>query len=261
MEKLCSIKTRVNGKNTYLFINEELKLGVERENNIFISSTISPFQFIAFCLASLAGQLERNYKLEDKKITVLENGSPVEADGHIIINVGRRSFDLKQFNFHPNSSRIICNAVNKKTPEQTLFINLRLTTLDTFSLIGQIQKIDISIPYYLFSELKIVNKDDQISIKIGGGSPAVLQKDNMDVLLFALNRWLCGQSYSDREAIKKYMQLSDEQKKKENRPYYITRFNRNNILFDGKTRATLIINGLKTQLSYMDVAELNILIL
>lgn len=174
----------------------------------------------------------------------------------MIVNVGRRSIDLKQFNFHPYSTRIICNAVNQKNPEQMFFINLRLTTIDTFSLIGQIQQIDIPIPYYLFSELKIVNKDGQISIKIGGGSPAILNKENIKVLLFALNRWLCGQAYSDREAIKKYMQLTDEQKEKQNRPYYMTRFNRDNILFDGKIRATLTVNGLKTQMSYMDVAEL-----
>ncbi len=255
MEHLFKIKTRINGKNVYLFVNSDLKFGIEKENIIFISNIISPFQLGAFILGSLAGQLERNYRLEDKQVEIYENGNKTNAKGHIIIYIGKRSDDLNEFNLHENSIKITCSAVDENNPEKSLFINYRLSAVNSFSYLGQLECINKILPYYLFTELKVVKHDDKISIKVGGGQPAYFKNDNIDIFLFALERWLSGQAYIDRNAIKKFNELPENQRPK-NRPYYICRYNREGILFDGKVRPTITVNGLKAKLSYMDTAEL-----
>lgn len=262
---LFSVDSRYKRDIIHLFVDNELKVGIKNSAGMFISSAISPFQLAAYIYSSLAEQI-------DKKSIFFDSGADFyykgewKGKGVVKIYKGRISPVKEKFPLKLTSAKIEGNFFSENEEFNLIF---KLTAVKSLEFIGLLLARTKPLPHYFLSEIKLIRKDSGISFKIGAGKPLILPPDDINVLLFALERWISGYCIADEYEIEKFNFLPDIEKESRERPYRTTRVNRNGFLFSAKInfkefmehnnsilKTNININGFMTQLTFMEIVEL-----
>ena len=245
-KKLFEVVSRAGKKNVSLLVNSKFQLIIERDSLQFISKSISVFSFAGYLQAAVVGCIKRDQNLRDRFAIYKKLPNITNQKGSIDIFRGIKSSDPLQFNVPHYPVKIVC-----KADSENLYIKYRLSCVDVFTFIGQLQKCKCPSVFYAINDLNIIRNTTNIELKIGGSNSVYLTNENLDIFLYNLNHWISGQYLIDIQKIKANNNNNNKEK-----PYYTTRYNRDGLGFNGMPIPMINIHGLSCKLSYIEIAEL-----
>ena len=261
MEKIISIKERINKSTVNLIVTKDLNVGIETDSLTYISTGITPYQLGGFVLSNLANVSQYGARLEDKNALLVNGKDKEQAFISITKGSGFADRNKNKFSIYHTPAVISCNSLNGEKD-----IVYRLTGVQAMDYVSQVKNL-IAIPELniIAGLLKVYKENDKIFVKVKNSESVPVDGEDRDILLRVLEQWLSGQYLFDLKRFEKEKEQAQKANNKQtdsnnndnnNRFYYRTRYNRKNLLFTGSPNPKIKINEHYITLSYSHVAEL-----
>jgi hypothetical protein len=240
------------GRDVEMILSKEgLTLKRTTDGAAFVLA-VSPFRFGAYLLACLVDQVGRDTYLLEKEARLEKNGRSFEKAGLVVIRpTGRQN---NNFPIKTAPSVILCQEMPQPGKSEDLVkFKIPLFAVDVMEIIARITEHVPAPSRYFLADIVVYNEGQKLLLNVGGSEFAELIEKDRRLLVYQLKRWLSGQ-FAILDTQPDSEQSEGEERRR--RRFFRPSFNRNGIFFNGSQQPRLRVHGITSRLSYIDVAEL-----